>query len=1011
MIIPNEIASALEAEVAAIVDVLLECFSDPDALADANAVTAGINRYVGHVEQIGMVAEQGGLSGFSQACSQLSQRLMLLGDGEKAFTDTHRELLEEWPALIMGYMEQADSVASESLVNYLQNPAWPEPLFEVDFAELQAQLVNIPLRPTEDSAADLERVESVAEVAVNQAPDTEVSKPFEAVVQEHEDEEIPPSSPLLVEAPQKQPALKPPVNQYVQEPDFIEIRRFPHVSTLESAESLRSSTFAEMSEDEDVAKTPVVAAHAATELASPLEPAIEAGKFAPSLEPATVSVDSMPVERISEVEVDEGYASDDLALEIPLEAVTDELAEPETALVTDEAVKLDDAVGTASISEADGEIQRILESSDAEVLEPEPILSQSVDINALDQEAAIPHAGVADVIQSDVTEWLEPKADIERAEESLEDEEIEGEEIEDEAAVALEDTATLLPGFDQELVELLQTEVDLIAEATDEIKVVGLAADADTEARTETMTAYAEQIARLADAADALGLSGLQQACIHWSDNVMALASGFRLLTAAECDLLVVMPERARRYLEKLPDRPASQALIESLQKPDWPNPLPTDMAEALVELLAAPTFAVPEEMAVEARPREALPEHVSLRLPEDVNPELLDSLLQELPGQAAEFSVAIQRLATGDGVLRDVEVAQRIAHTVKGAGNTVGVRGIANLTHHIEDILQAFSKHQALPGRRLADSLLSAADCLESMSESLVGLGEPPQQAQEVLQNILDWANQIDQDGLPQDDKAPVREFAPKSSATQPLPLEEMAEVGEGGETAAMGAAGPQTAVPMLRVPATLVDDLLRLVGESIILTGQVQERARKAFRQIRAVQTQHQVFQQLTADLEQLVEIRGIAPLPGQQLAGVGTFDPLELEQYNELNTVTHRLLEASADSRALGQDIREDLSALDDLLVTQGRLHRQSQEAVLRTRMVPVKTIVPRLQRSVRQTCRLTDKEVQFVVTGGETWMDSQLLADITDPLMHVLRNAIDHGIEPSTQRQAAGKARRW
>jgi chemotaxis protein histidine kinase CheA len=112
-----------------------------------------------------------------------------------------------------------------------------------------------------------------------------------------------------------------------------------------------------------------------------------------------------------------------------------------------------------------------------------------------------------------------------------------------------------------------------------------------------------------------------------------------------------------------------------------------------------------------------------------------------------------------------------------------------------------------------------------------------------------------------------------------------------------------------------------------------------------MRAVQSQHQVFQQLTADLEQLVEIRGIAPFR-DQVAAKGDFDPLELEQYNELNTVTHRLLEASADSRALGQDIRDDLSALDDLLVTQGRLHRQSQEAVLRTRMVPVKTIVPPL-----------------------------------------------------------------
>lgn len=120
-----------------------------------------------------------------------------------------------------------------------------------------------------------------------------------------------------------------------------------------------------------------------------------------------------------------------------------------------------------------------------------------------------------------------------------------------------------------------------------------------------------------------------------------------------------------------------------------------------------------------------------------------------------------------------------------------------------------------------------------------------------------------------------------------------------------------------------------------------------------------------------------------------------------------MTHRLLEAAADSRALDQDIRDDLTELDNLLVTQGRLHRSSQETVLRTRMIAVKTIVPRLQRSVRQTCRLTDKEVDFTISGGETLMDSNLLADITDPLMHVLRNAVDHGIELPDRRAALGK----
>jgi len=208
------------------------------------------------------------------------------------------------------------------------------------------------------------------------------------------------------------------------------------------------------------------------------------------------------------------------------------------------------------------------------------------------------------------------------------------------------------------------------------------------------------------------------------------------------------------------------------------------------------------------------------------------------------------------------------------------------------------------------------------------------------------------------------------------------------------------------LRIPAHLVDDLLRLVGENIILTGQIQERVRKTIAQTRAVMGQNRLFQQLTSELEQLVDIRNVSS-PLSRSIQRGKFDPLELEQYNELNTATHRLVEAATDNRELDRAIADSLVALDALLVDQSRLHRDSQEAVLRTRMVPIQTIAPRLQRSVRQTCRLVDKEVELTVRGADTLMDSNVLNGIVDPLMHILRNAVDHGIEPPAQRQWLGK----
>ncbi len=265
-------------------------------------------------------------------------------------------------------------------------------------------------------------------------------------------------------------------------------------------------------------------------------------------------------------------------------------------------------------------------------------------------------------------------------------------------------------------------------------------------------------------------------------------------------------------------------------------------------------------------------------------------------------------------------------------------------------------------------------------------------------MQTVLDWANRIDRAGVPASDEIPP------SATAQPEPSAPAAQPPKTALAPQQPTAS--TTEPALRVSAHLVDNLLRLVGESIILTGQVQERIRKTIDQTRAVAAQNRLFQSLTAELEQLVDVRNVSS-PLSKSIQRGDFDPLELEQYNELNTVTHRLVETAIDAREMNRTVEDNLVLLDALLVDQGRLHRDSQEAVLRTRMVPIQTVVPRLQRSVRQTCRLVDKEVELVVRGADTPMDSNVLNNMVDPLMHILRNAVDHGIEPPHQRQRLGK----
>ncbi len=729
---------------------------------------------------------------------------------------------------------------------------------------------------------------------------------------------------------------------------------------------------------ETVAEEPAGVAVEAMEETSPI-PAAELAEPAWALQPPTVET--------TEPLLTEPKPTEPFVIEISTDASASEwLTETssEAEAFAEQETEAEAAAEEEPEAEAAAEEEPEAEAAAEEEPEAEAAAEEELETEAAAEEEPEAEAAAEEELEAETVAQEEPEAEtVPEAEEEVESA---NEDEDEEHAGAMAGSGDAR----QELLDILCAEIAQIAESADEILALASAADRTPAVRREALAGYAEHLERLGDASASIGLTGLQRVCAVLQANLNQLATRDGPLDAEQRRVVETWPDLALDYLQALDNRAACTALVRHLQDAHWPQPLATSDAAQFIDSLVAPKL-VTEEAEAEARPRQARPEDVSLALPADVNQELLDGLLQELPHQSAEFSASIQRLAAGDGHLKDVEVAQRIAHTLKGAGNTVGVRGIATLTHHIEDILQALSKHGALPNRPLAETLLNAADCLEAMSEALLGMSAPPAQAFAVLQEILDWANRIDRTGIPTDDEVPL------PVATRPEPP----------ETAPI-APQPAASAPeaTLRVPAHLVDDVLRLVGESIILTGQVQERIRKTVAQTRSVMGQNRLFQQLTAELEQLVDIRNVSS-PLAKSMQRGDFDPLELEQYNELNTVTHRLVEAVTDTHELGRAIEDNLAALDALLVDQGRLHRDNQEAVLRTRMVPIQTVTPRFQRGVRQTCRLVDKEAELVVRGAGTLMDSNILNDMVDPLMHLLRNAVDHGIEPPAQRQRLGK----
>ena len=432
----------------------------------------------------------------------------------------------------------------------------------------------------------------------------------------------------------------------------------------------------------------------------------------------------------------------------------------------------------------------------------------------------------------------------------------------------------------------------------------------------------------------------------------------------------------------------------------------------------------------IAARKTLADPDDMQLTPADDVVPSVMEGMLRELPGNAERLGAAVRALAD-ERSFEPMDEARRVAHTIKGDANTVGVRGLAHLTHALEDILVALVKRPELLDDDLATLLVDAGDCVEEMADHLLGRGPAPAGALALYQQVLDAANAVADGG-----NANLRSAEPASAhadedagvaapaaasmhasidapidapidaavdATVDAPAAPAAQ----NDTRAAAVAAPQAAAGQtLNVASALLDELQRLAGEGLVTARQIDQQLNGLAGLHRDQRVGVRNTQDLMARLDDLVALRGAALQSAAQQSGAD-IDPLEMDQYNELHIISRQLLEAQADSAEFMRRISRTMSALDDLRNQQEQLNRELQRTILRTRTVPFGQISARLQRIVRQTSRQVGKAVDLEIVGEQIPVDAELLERVVEPLAHLLRNAIDHGIETPDARRAAGK----
>ncbi|NOT89006.1 MAG: response regulator [Lysobacter sp.] len=209
------------------------------------------------------------------------------------------------------------------------------------------------------------------------------------------------------------------------------------------------------------------------------------------------------------------------------------------------------------------------------------------------------------------------------------------------------------------------------------------------------------------------------------------------------------------------------------------------------------------------------------------------------------------------------------------------------------------------------------------------------------------------------------------------------------------------------VRVRAELLDRLVNYAGEVAIYRSRLEQQL-GAFRGATAEmeQTNTRLRDQLRRlDIETEAQI--IARYQREGETRDATFDPLELDRFSNLQQLSRALAETAADLGSLHNTLDDLTQGYETLLLQQSRVSSELQEGLMRTRMVPFDTVVPRLRRVLRQAATDTGKQVQLKLDGAQGELDRNVLERMTAPLEHMLRNAMAHGLEKPAKRKQAGK----
>ncbi|BCB18986.1 hybrid sensor histidine kinase/response regulator [Bosea sp. ANAM02] len=349
----------------------------------------------------------------------------------------------------------------------------------------------------------------------------------------------------------------------------------------------------------------------------------------------------------------------------------------------------------------------------------------------------------------------------------------------------------------------------------------------------------------------------------------------------------------------------------------------------------------------------------------------MLDLFRAELAAQSQAFTTGLLALERDPAAAAHLEACMRAAHSLKGAARIIDLTPAVQVAHEMEECLVAAQHGSIRLNRRHVDALLAGIDLLATIS---AGSDEPEA---EMKRRIAAFTQTLRSASEEADTAAPdtPQYDAEPASAEPVMPVAAPAIVAAPeAPSAGDGAAGEC----MVRVTADSLNRLLGLAGESLMSARRLRP-FNDGLLRLRRIQAElAKSFEDLRAAMPVEADSRAAQALVAAQLK-LAEGQALLAQRLDEMDTVDRRATDLA------------------------NRLYDET----LASRMRPFEDGVRHFQRNVRDIGRALGKTVRLDIVGGATSIDRDILDQLDAPLGHLLRNAVDHGIEAPEQRRAAGK----